>query len=182
MFEPYRRRRGLPIGNLTSQFFANLYLDRFDHSVSEKLGAPFVRYVDDFALFHDDPGVLGEWLSRIERYLEGRRLKLHPRKTVILPTSKPTAFLGFELHAGPRKYGGSKAGRGRRRLPETNVARFRGRLRSLRDQWRAGAATKADVEARISPWIAHADHADTFWLQQAMFEDGWFEQVPGLRV
>ncbi|MDX2157950.1 MAG: RNA-directed DNA polymerase [Hyphomicrobiaceae bacterium] len=180
LFEPYRRRRGLPIGNLTSQFFANLYLDRFDHWVSEKLGAPYVRYVDDFAVFHDDPGVLSDWRAQIERYLEGRRLKVHPRKTVILPTAEPTAFLGFELHAGPRKHGGDKAGRGQRRLPEDNVARFRNRLRGLRDRWRVGAATKSDVEARITAWIAHADHADTFWLRQAMFEDGWFEPVPGM--
>ena len=61
LFEPYRRRRGLPIGNLTSQFSANLYLDRFDHRVTEVLGAPYVRYVDDFALFHDDPAVLADW-------------------------------------------------------------------------------------------------------------------------
>lgn len=181
LFEPYRRRRGLPIGNLTSQFFANLYLDRFDHWVSEKLGAPYVRYVDDFAVFHDDPGVLEEWRARIERYLEGRRLKVHPRKTVILPTSEPTAFLGFELHAGPRKHAGDKVGRGERRLPEDNVRRFRGRLRGLRDRWRAGTVTRADVDARIRAWIAHADHADTFWLMQAMFENGWFEPVPGMR-
>ena len=58
LFEPFQRRRGLPIGNLTSQFFANLYLDGFDHFVTEVLRAPYVRYVDDFALFHDDPAVL----------------------------------------------------------------------------------------------------------------------------
>jgi hypothetical protein len=98
---------------------------------------------------------------------------------VILPTSEPTAFLGFELSAGPRKYGGDKAGRGQRRLPEDNVTRFRNRLRGLRDRWLAGAVTRADVEARIGAWIAHADHADTFWLRRAMFEDGWFEPVPG---
>jgi RNA-directed DNA polymerase len=180
LFEPYRRRRGLPIGNLTSQFFANLYLDRFDHWVSEALGAPYARYMDDFTLFHDDLDVLAEWRVRIDNYLEGRRLKLHPRKTVILPTCAPTAFLGFELHAGPRKHGGDKGGRGQRRLPEDNVTRFRGRLRALRDQWRSGAATKADVEARIGAWIAHAAHADTFWLRQALFESGWFEPVPGM--
>ena len=129
-----------------------------------------------------DPVVLTEWRARIDRYLEGRRLKLHPRKTVILPTSEPSAFLGFELHAGPRKHGGSKAGRGSRRLPEDNVARFRGRLRSLRDQWRTGTATKADIAARISAWIAHAAHADTFWLRQAVFEDGWFEPTPGFKM
>ncbi|MGD9786199.1 MAG: reverse transcriptase domain-containing protein [Hyphomicrobiaceae bacterium] len=181
LFEPYRRRRGLPIGNLTSQFFANLYLDRFDHWVSEKLGMHYVRYVDDFALFHDDPGVLADWRAQIERYLEGRRLKLHPCKTVILPTSEPAAFLGFELRAGSRQHAGEKAGRGQRRLPEDNVARFRNRLRGLRDRWRQGTVSKADVEARIAAWIAHASHADTFRLRQAMFEDGWFEPMPGVR-
>lgn len=54
LFSPFERRRGLPIGNLTSQFSANLYLDRFDHFVTEVLRAPYVRYVDDFALFHDN--------------------------------------------------------------------------------------------------------------------------------
>jgi len=63
LFEPHRRRRGLPIGNLTSQFFANLYLDGFDHFVTEVLRAPYVRYVDDFALFDDDPAVVAQWRS-----------------------------------------------------------------------------------------------------------------------
>ena len=60
LFSPFDRCRGLPIGNLTSQFFANLYLNRFDHWVTEVLRAPYVRYVDDFALFSDDPRVLEE--------------------------------------------------------------------------------------------------------------------------
>ena len=179
LFAPFARRRGLPIGNLTSQFFANLYLDRFDHWVVGKLGAPYLRYVDDFALFDDDPAVLADWRGQIDRFLAGRRLKLHPRKTEILMTTAASAFLGFELHAGPRRHA-DKGGRGRRRLPEANVARFRGRLRGLRDQWRAGKIGKADVEARITSWIAHAEHADTFHLRQALFEGGWFEVVPGL--
>lgn len=58
LFTPFLRRRGLPIGNLTSQFFANLYLDPLDHFAKEVLRAPYLRYVDDFALFHDDPFVL----------------------------------------------------------------------------------------------------------------------------
>ena len=97
LFEPHRRRRGLPIGNLTSQFSANLYLDRFDHFLTEVLRAPYVRYVDDFALFNDNPTLLANWRGQIGRYFEDRRLKLHPRKTVILPTSEPVAFLGCEL-------------------------------------------------------------------------------------
>jgi retron-type reverse transcriptase len=180
LFAPFQRRRGLPIGNLTSQFAANLYLDRFDHFVTEVLRAPYVRYVDDFALFQDNLTTLAEWRTRIARYLEGRRLKLHPRKTVILPTSEPTVFLGYEL--APRV---SSAGRrphdraGLRRLPEANVARFRGRLRGMRDQLAAGTITPADATARVSAWAAHAEHADTWRLRRAILgEAGAQHQKP----
>ena len=62
LFTPFERRRGLPIGNLTSQFFANLYLDGLDHFCKEVLRAKgYLRYVDDFALFDDDAGRLQEW-------------------------------------------------------------------------------------------------------------------------
>jgi RNA-directed DNA polymerase len=168
LFSPYQRRRGLPIGNLTSQFFANLYLDRFDHWVTEVLRAPYVRYVDDFALFHDDPAVLAEWRGRIDRYLEGRRLKLHPRKTLIQSTAEPSQFLGFVLMPD-----------GGRWLPEDNVARFRGRLRGLRDQWRAGTVTRDVAETRIAAWTAHARHADTFHLRRAIFKGTRWEPWPG---
>ena len=167
LFAPYQRRRGLPIGNLTSQFFANLYLDRFDHFVTEVLRAPYLRYVDDFALFHDDPAVLSEWRRRIGRYLEGRRLRLHPDKTRIVSTSEPGRFLGFVL-----------APDGRRRLPEDNVRRFRNRLRGLRDQWRAGSVGRAAVDARVGAWIAHAEHADTWRLRHAIFQGGWYQPAP----
>jgi retron-type reverse transcriptase len=148
LFTPFERRRGLPIGNLTSQFFANLYLDPLDHFCTEVLGAPYVRYVDDFALFADDPGILAGWREAIGHFLEGRRLRLHPRKTFIAPTQDPATFLGFVLHAG----------RGRA-LPDDNVARFRNRLRSMRDRSRAGTLSEADMRLRIAAWKAHAAHA-----------------------
>ncbi len=159
LFEPHDRRRGLPIGNLTSQFFANLYLDRFDHWATEILKAPYVRYVDDFAFFHDDPEVLAEWRSRIERYLEGRRLRLHPSKTEIVKTANEAQFLGLMLLPG-----------GYRRLPEANVARFRNRLRGLRDRWRARTVELREIEAKVGAWIAHAEHADTWRLRRAIFD------------
>lgn len=179
LFAPFQRRRGLPIGNLTSQFSANLYLDRFDHWATEVLGAPYVRYVDDFALFHDDPAVLAEWRRRIDRYLEGRRLRLHPRKTMVLPTGEPSAFLGYILSPDvfPSKHDGCAGHRGRRALPEDNVARFRGRMRSLRDRWRSGHVEADEVAAKIGAWIAHAKQADTWRLRHAIFNRGWF--APG---
>lgn len=169
LFAPFARRRGLPIGNLTSQFSANLYLDRFDHFVTEVLRAPYVRYVDDFALFHDDQDVLAEWRGEIERYLEGRRLRLHSRKTAILPTCQPAAFLGFELAPQLVPRGRRRASSGWRRLPDENVGRFRGRLRAMRDQLRSGTTSQATVATRIGSWIAHAEQADTWRLRRGIF-------------
>jgi RNA-directed DNA polymerase len=167
LFAPYERRRGLPIGNLTSQFFANLYLDRFDHFVTEVLRAPYVRYVDDFALFHDNSAVLSQWRARIDHFLEGRRLRLHPDKTEIVATAEPARFLGFVLHANSG-----------RMLPEDNVRRFRNRLRGLRDSWRAGVTERGAIDSRIRAWIAHASHADTWRLRHAIFKGGWYQPRP----
>ena len=165
LLTPLERRRGLPIGNLTSQFFANVYLDGFDHFCKEVLRAKgYLRYVDDFALFHDDPVQLAEWRRRVAKYLEGRRLTLHPRKTAILPTAEPATFLGFVLLPD-----------GRRRLPEDNVRRFRNRLRGLRDRWRHGTVTQEEVLIRVRSWIAHAEHANTRRLRRAIFRTGWFQ-------
>jgi retron-type reverse transcriptase len=171
LFAPFRRRRGLPIGNLTSQFFANLYLDGLDHFVTEVLQAPYLRYVDDFALFAGDPAILLNWRSRIEDYLVGRRLKLHPRKTFVSSCREPAQFLGLVLHHDAR-----------RRLPDDTVRRFRNRLRGLRDRWRAGTIELNAVDSRVGAWIAHATHADTWRLRHAIFRGGRFDPAKSLEA
>lgn len=165
VFTPFARRRGLPIGNLTSQLFSNVYLDGLDHYCKEVLRAKgYLRYVDDFVLFHDDPDVLESWRGVIARFLEGRRLRLHPRKTGIFATREPTGFLGFVLLPD-----------GRRRLPENNVRRFRNRLRGLRDRCRANRMRCDECERHVRAWNAHAEHADTWRLRQAIFRGGRFD-------
>ena len=161
LLAPLARRRGLPIGNLTSQFSANVYLDPLDHFATEVLQAPYLRYVDDFALFHNDPRVLQEWRDRIAVFLAHRRLKLHPRKTTIAPTDQPSEFLGYVLHAG-----------GKRSLPEANVAAFKGRLKGMLHAARAGVLDVSQVHARMDSWAAHADHAHTRALQRAILGRG----------
>ncbi len=169
LLTPLQRRRGLPIGNLTSQLFANVYLNPLDHYCKEVLRAKgYLRYVDDFAVFHDDRGQLEEWRDRIETFLQGRRLRLHPRKTEIVATQEPAKFLGFVLLPG-----------GRRRLPDDNVRRFRNRLRGLRERWRHGTAARDEIERRVRSWIAHAEHADTWRLRQSIFRGGWFDPSRG---
>ena len=165
LFTPFERRRGLPIGNLTSQFFANVYLDGLDHFCKEVLRAKgYVRYVDDFALFHDDPAQLRAWHDRLAHFLQGRRLCLHPVKTQVVETQAPATFLGFVLLPG-----------GYRRLPEDNVRRFRNRLRSMRDRWGHGRIEREEIVTRVRAWIAHAAHANSWHLRQAIFRGGWFD-------
>jgi len=164
LFTPFERHRGLPIGNLTSQFFANLYLDGLDHFATEVLRAPYLRYVDDFALFHDDPAVLDQWRSCIETWLTGKRLRLHSSKTTVQSTALPASFLGYDLLPG-----------GWRRLPESNVRRFRNRLRGMNDRAKAGTLDEVSIEARVRSWIAHAEHAHTWRLRHAIFRGGSFD-------
>ncbi|NEP16475.1 MAG: RNA-directed DNA polymerase, partial [Leptolyngbya sp. SIO4C1] len=98
LFTPLERRRGLPIGNLTSQFFANIYLNGFDHFVKEELrAAKYLRYVDDFALFSDDYGYLTETRPAVESYLARLRLKIHPVKSQLFETRYGANFVGFRV-------------------------------------------------------------------------------------
>jgi RNA-directed DNA polymerase len=159
LFTPFERRRGLPIGNLTSQWFANIFLDPLDHFCAEKLGAPYLRYVDDFALFADSADQLEKWSGRIDTFLARRRLKLHPRKTFIAPTSEPATFLGYELHPD-----------GQRRMPEANVDRAHNRLRGIKDRLKAGTITKDQTRAQVQAWKAQADFANAQHLQRAMLK------------
>ncbi len=87
---------GLPIGNLTSQLFGNVYLNDFDHFVKRDLGVKYYgRYVDDFIVFHRDVEFLKEILVKIRNYLEKEvGLILHPDKIYLQHYSKGFKFLG----------------------------------------------------------------------------------------
>jgi hypothetical protein len=90
---------GLPIGNLSSQFFANVYLDRLDQFVKHELrAARYLRYVDDFVLVHRDRAQLEEWRARIESFLRST-LRLELKADVRLrPLSAGIDFLGYVVY------------------------------------------------------------------------------------
>ena len=86
---------GLPIGNLSSQFFANVLLNDLDQFVKHRLHAPhYVRYVDDFILLHDSPQWLKKAREQIEAKLVDLHLQLNPRKTVLQPVARGIDFVG----------------------------------------------------------------------------------------
>ena len=123
LITPAMRRRGLPIGNLTSQFFANVYLNGFDHFAKENLHAKrYVRYVDDFALLSDDKTFLKDAREQIEAYLVTLRLKIHPIKSQLFETGVGATFLGFRVLPDRIRVCSSNLKRGRRRVKELKLA------------------------------------------------------------
>ena len=89
--------KGLPIGNLTSQFFANVYLNTLDQFVKHRLKARFyLRYVDDFILLHQTKGQLLVWREQIREFLRDvLKLELHPQRQFIRPLSNGINALGY---------------------------------------------------------------------------------------
>lgn len=90
---------GLPIGNLSSQFFANIYLDVLDQYVKHHIGARhYIRYVDDFILLHESPQWLNAARDRIETFLETKlHARLNPSKTILQPIDRGVDFVGHVI-------------------------------------------------------------------------------------
>ena len=151
------RPRGLPIGNLTSQFWANAYLNEFDQFAKRRLGARgYVRYVDDIVLFDDDLSRLCEWQARAVEFLSRLRLTIHHCQPQPRPVTEGLAFLGFVVYPTHR------------RLKRRKVIHTQRNLKLRLDQLRAGALPAAMFRASVLAWIAHARHGDTWGLRRAL--------------
>lgn len=151
------RPRGLPIGNLTSQFWANVYLDGLDQFVKHDLCCPaYLRYVDDFLLFHDDLRQLHAWRAAIIEYLAGLRLSLHAGRAQPRPVTEGVAFLGFTVFPDHRRLRRHKALYARRR--------FKARL----VDYAAGRLSRAQLDASVQGWVAHARYGDTWGLRRSI--------------
>ena len=90
-------QKGMPLGNLTSQFFANVYLNELDYFIKHQLKAKYyIRYVDDFIILHESKEQLEEWKLQIGEFLINRlKLELHPQKSKIISLSRGVDFVGF---------------------------------------------------------------------------------------
>ena len=149
------RPRGLPIGNLTSQFWANVYLNELDQFIKRELHcAAYVRYVDDFVLFADDKRVLWAWRARLVEFLQALRLVVHPRKTLVRRTADGIPFLGWRVFPTQR------------RLKRANVRAFTQRFYAQGLAYQRGELALADWTRRTHSWVAHAAHGDTFRLRE----------------
>ncbi len=151
------RPRGLPIGNLTSQFWSNCYLDPLDHFVVGELGVSgYLRYVDDFVLFSNSKRELWGWKRAVESKLAELRLTAHPEAQV-MPVTEGIAWLGWIVWPHCR------------RLKARNAVHFTQRLAHNLDLYQAGQISFAELDASVQGWINHVRYGDTWGLRQHIF-------------
>ena len=142
---------GIPVGNLTSQLFANIYLNKLDQYIKHTLGAKYyMRYMDDFILLSPDKEQLRRWLEDIERFLRDElKLELN-QKTTILAAKNGIDFVGYKHRATHRK------------VRQDSVKRIKKTIK----KYESGKITKEQLQKSIASWTGHAGHADSYNLQK----------------
>jgi retron-type reverse transcriptase len=145
--------KGIPIGNLTSQFFANIYLNGMDHFIKEELKCEYyIRYVDDFVVLDGDKKKLHEIKAAIVDYVVRLKLKLHPAKSTVFPVTQGTDFLGYKIYPTHRL------------VRKSNVKRFIRRMKKYYEALLRGKIISEKISMSVQSWAAHAAHADSYGL------------------
>lgn len=144
--------KGMPLGNLTSQFFANFYLNELDYFVKHRLKAEYyIRYVDDFVILHISKETLAEWKEQINKFLKDKlSLELHPEKTRIIPLRRGITLLGFRIFPEYRL------------LKKSNARRIWRRLERFKQKHDEGGISREEIVQSLEGWLAYAEFADTY--------------------
>ena len=151
---------GMPIGNLLSQVFANVYLDVLDQFCKRKLGIHFyIRYMDDVIILCDSKEKLRYWKDTINDFLE-RELEIQlNQKTCIRPISQGIEFVGYRVwatHVVVRK---------------STSLRIKRALRGMSDQYANYEVTLQDVSATLGSYLAMLDHCDSHNLKVKILDE-----------
>jgi retron-type reverse transcriptase len=149
-------QKGIPIGNLTSQLFANIYLNELDHYMKDGLGVRYyVRYMDDFIILDPRKSYLHDLLDKIAMFLrEKLKLSLN-RKTQIFPVKQRAIdFLGYRIWPDHRL------------LRKRNVKRMKRKIKAMMKGYAEGRIHIEDLRAIVMSWLGHAKHADTWRLRK----------------
>lgn len=144
--------RSMPLGNLTSQFFANVYLNELDYFIKQILHVKYyIRYVDDFVILHESKEQLEEWKLEIENFLSERlKLELHPQKSKIIPLFQGVDFVGF------RNFYNFKL------LRKRNLRKFILKLK----QYENGELNYEKLMESFQGWNAYAKWASSYKLRR----------------
>lgn len=151
--------KGIPLGNLTSQLFANIYLAELDNFVKHVLREKhYLRYMDDFCIIHHDKAHLQNLRVKIEKFLHDELQLNTNKKTQVFPVSSKQGgrsldFLGYRIWPTHRK------------LRKDSIQRITRSLKRLQRHYATGRINLSDVRPVVHSWLAHANHADTFGLK-----------------
>ena len=153
-------RTGVPIGNLTSQLFANIYLNELDHFIKDRLRVHwYARYMDDFFILHHDRTYLAKLRDMIREYLHTElQLSLHPKKLTIKNTSTGVPFVGYRIFYDHVLVRGNTL----RRIERNYRARVR--------QVKHGHVSEQKLTETKASIIGHLKHADTYGLTKSLLK------------
>ncbi|MBI5047198.1 RNA-directed DNA polymerase [Candidatus Micrarchaeota archaeon] len=144
--------KGMPLGNLTSQFFANFYLNELDYFIKHSLKAKYyLRYVDDFVILHLNKKQLERWKFEINSFLRVKlNIESHPEKSMVIPLRRGITFLGFRIFS---KY---------RLLKKSNARRIWKRLQKFKFKFDKGELPRDTIFQSLDGWLAYAEFANTY--------------------
>jgi RNA-directed DNA polymerase len=153
--------KGLPIGNLTSQHFANVYLGELDHYLKDRLRIKgYLRYMDDLLVFANDKPALHLGLADLRQFAqENLRLTLKEEATRLAPVTEGIPFLGLRIYPSVI------------RLNPRTLRRFRRQVRGREKAYRAGKLNREELTHSVASLFAHVAGADTLHLRRQMVED-----------
>ncbi len=148
--------KGMPLGNLTSQFFANIYLNELDQFVKHQLKVNYyLRYVDDFVIIHRDKTQLEKYKLEINTFLlEKLKITLHPEKSKIIPLSRGIPLLGFRVFYYHKQ------------LRKGAVRRITARLNEWKVLSDLGLMEQEKALERLLGWMAYAVQGNTYYLRK----------------
>ena len=147
-----KKIKGMPLGNLTSQFFANVYLNELDQFAKHKLRAKYyIRYVDDFVILHDSKDQLKKWKDEISVFLKEKLdLELHPNKSHILKLEKGIKFLGFRIFNHHKL------------LRKSNMIHFERKLNQMKIMLEENLLNREEIVEKLEGWLAYATEGNTY--------------------
>ena len=158
-FDAEIKGKGMPLGNLTSQFFANVYLNKLDYFVKHELKAKYyIRYVDDFVILHNNKKILEEYKNKINIYLRALKLELHPDKSKIVPLGNGITFLGYRIFYHHKL------------LRKSNIRKFEKNFNKNLNLYKDGILTYNDLINSIQGWFGYSVHADTYKFRKRIMK------------
>jgi RNA-directed DNA polymerase len=181
--------RGVPIGNLTSQHFANFYLGPLDRCIVRGLGLPLVRYMDDLRAFSDSAEQLWAAESRIRTFVETRlQVRVKSRLTRVMPVTEGVPFLGFRIYGAMCPFDNARRRRYVRRLREMMGAEHRGgderalqaSATSLRG-WGLHGTTGSLTRSVVQRWLAASEDEGTTGSNRGNRGGSWNNSASNLR-